>query len=42
MIQLYLHGLGQTPASWDPLLHLLDASKPPRSPPLNPHKEVPL
>lgn len=26
MRQVYIHGLGQTPASWEPLLHLLDPS----------------
>ncbi|HIY20311.1 MAG TPA: alpha/beta hydrolase, partial [Candidatus Flavonifractor merdigallinarum] len=26
MKQVYIHGLGQTPASWEPVLHLLDTS----------------
>lgn len=25
MKQVLIHGLGQTPASWEPVLHLVDA-----------------
>ena len=34
MTQIYLHGLGQTPASWDPLLRLMDAPEDPLLPDL--------
>lgn len=42
MTQIYLHGLGQTPASWDPLLPPAGCLEASPQNPLNPHKEVPL